>query len=172
LPFVAFFQEFIAPFSTLVLSLAVLAIAWSFSGAYRRLEQTRLNFDAFDRRFEIYETARILIDRVKRHEDGEARAQDLRALERKTEQARFLFERPIHDFLRELSIVCSCILTTRDRRGRLKQGADDERWLALGKELSTYDSRLTELNDQLVLAFEKALSLPEIVRNTETALAN
>ena len=65
--FVDFFKEIIAPGSALVLSLAALAIAWSFSGAYERMEQTRLNFDAFEKRFEIYEAARVLIDCVKRH---------------------------------------------------------------------------------------------------------
>jgi hypothetical protein len=165
LSFIDLFREIIAPGSTIVLSLAILAIAWSFSSACKRMERARLNFDAFDKRFEVYEAARVLIDRIKRHEDVEARAHDLRALDLKIEQARFLFDRPIQDFLREISIVCSCILTARDRRGRLKQSSDDERWLMLGKELSTYDARLTELNDRLAPAFEKAIALPQLVEN-------
>jgi hypothetical protein len=170
LPFIDLFREIIAPGSTIVLSLAMLAIAWSFSGACQRMEQTRLNFDAFDKRFEVYEAARVLIDRIKRHEDVEARAHDLRALDLKIEQARFLFDRSIQDFLREISIVCSCILTARDRRGRLKQGSEDERWLMLGRELSTYDARLTELNDRLAPAFERAIALPQLIQNRSDAL--
>jgi hypothetical protein len=171
LSFIDLFREFIAPGSTIVLSLAVLAIAWSFSDACRRLEQARLNFEAFDKRFEIYEAARVLIDRIKRHDDAEARAHDLRALDLKIEQARFLFDRPIQDFLREISIVCSCILTARDRRGRLKQDSDDEYWLSLGKELSAYDAKLTALNDQLAPAFERAIALPQLVQNRNSVLA-
>jgi hypothetical protein len=165
LSFVDFFKEIIAPGSALVLSLAALAIAWSFSGAYERMEQTRLNFDAFEKRFEIYEAARVLIDCVKRHEDAEARAHGLRTLEIKIEQARFLLDRPVQDLLREIAIVCSCILTTRDRRGRLKQGSDDEKWLTFGKELSAYDAKLTELNDQLAPVFERAIALPQLVQS-------
>lgn len=170
LSFMDFFREIIAPGSTIVLSLAILAIAWSSSAAYQRMEQNRLNFDAFDKRFEVYEAARVLIDRIKRHEDVEARMHDLRTLELKIEQARFLFDRPIQDFLREISIVCSCILTARDRRGGLKQGSDDEHWLLLGKELSTYDAKLTALNDQLAPAFEKAIAMPQLVQNRSGAL--
>jgi hypothetical protein len=170
LSFIDLFREIIAPGSTIVLSLAILAITLSFSGACRRIEQTRLNFDAFDKRFEVYEAARVLIDRIKRHEDVEARAHDLRALDLKIEQARFLFDRPIQDFLREISIVSSCILTARDRRGRLKQGSGDEQWLMLGKELSTYDARLTELHERLAPAFESAIALPQLVQNRGVVL--
>jgi hypothetical protein len=161
---VDFFREIIAPGSTLVLSLAALAIAWSFSAAHRRMIEAGLNFAAFDKRFEIYEAARTLIDRIKRHDDAEARANELRELGVRIEQARFFLDRPTQDFLREISIVSSCILAARDRRGRLKEGADDEQWLILGKELSAYDTKLTELNDRLAPTFEQAIALPSLTK--------
>jgi hypothetical protein len=166
LSFVDIFRKILAPSSILVLSLAVLAIAWSFSTAYRRLFEARLNFDVFDRRFEIYYAARALIDRVKSHEDVAARTSDLPRLGAKIEQARFLFDRPIQDFLREISILSSCILAARDRRGRLQQTSDEEQWLLLGQELSGYDARLTELSEQLAPAFEQAIALPRLTGET------
>jgi hypothetical protein len=159
------FREIIAPCSTLALSLAALAMAWSFSTTQGRLAEARLNFDAFDKRFQIYEAARALIDRVKRHEDAEARTNELRAFGMRIEQARFFLDPATQDFLREISVVSSRILAARDRRGSLEEGSDDEQWLILGKELSAYDAKLTELNGLLAPTFERAIALPRLTRS-------
>jgi hypothetical protein len=158
------FREVIAPCSTLVLSIAALAISWSSSAVQSRLAEAKLDFDLFGRRYEIYHAARSLIDRVKKHDEEELPPAELRALGHKIEEARFFFDRPTQVFLREIWDVSDRIMSTRHRRWRLNGGSDEAQWLALGKELSIDDARLSELDRQFAPTFERAMALAQLMR--------
>ena len=158
------FGEVIAPCSTLVLSIAALAISWSFSVAQGRLAEAKLDFDLFGRRYDIYQAARSLVDRVKKHDEEELPPADLRALGLKIEEARFFFDRPTQDFLKEIWYVSDRIISRRHRRWRLNGGSDEAQWLALGKELSIDDARLSDLDRQLAPIFERTMTIAHVAR--------
>ena len=77
------FKDVIAPSATIVLSFAAILISWFFSSTQARIADGKLNFDVFDKRYEIYEAARSLIDRVKKQDEQELHPTKLRALKLK-----------------------------------------------------------------------------------------
>jgi hypothetical protein len=100
-----FFKDVIAPSSTIVLSVAAIAISWFFSDTQARLAKAKLHYDVFGKRYEIYEATRSLIDRVRKRDHAGLHPTELRALRLKIGEACFFFDRPTQMFLEEVLAV-------------------------------------------------------------------
>jgi hypothetical protein len=171
MPGIDLFKEVIAPISTIILSAAAIAISWFFSSAQARtakaqihLALDKLNFDVFGKRYEIYEVTRSLIDRVKAQDRARLHPTELRALGLKLGEACFFFDKSTQMFLKEVWTVSDRILLTRDQRELVNPESDEERWLALGKQLSADNARLSEMYSQLLPVFEQAMALTQLVK--------
>ncbi len=75
----------------IVLSFTAIAISWFFSATQARIANEKLNFDVFGKRYEIYEAARSLIDRVKSQDHAGLHPTELRALHLRMEEGCFFF---------------------------------------------------------------------------------
>jgi hypothetical protein len=148
----------------IVISCAALAISWFFSSTQKRMADAKLNFDVFGKRYEIYEATRSLIDRVKKQEHAGSHPTELRALGLKLDEGCFFFDRSTQLFLKEVWTVSDRILLTRDRRKHLNESSDEVQWRALGEELSADEARLSEMYSRLILIFERAMGLTELVK--------
>ncbi len=152
------FKEVTTSFLPIILSVAAIAISWFFSFTQLRVAETKLNFDVFGKRYEIYEATRSLIDRVKSQDLAKLHPTELRALHLKIQESCFFFDRSTQDFLKDVLIVSDRILLTRDRRKLLDESANESEWRALGKELSADDARLSKMYAQLLPTFEQVMA--------------
>jgi hypothetical protein len=155
-------KDVIAPCATFAVAIAAIVISYT----QARTASAKLIFDVFGKRYEVYEATRELIDRVKGQHHAALHPTELRILYLKIGEACFFFDRSTQEFLKEVRVVSERILLTRDRRKILDgRSSDEAEWLALGKELSADDARLSEMYGQLLTTFERTMALTEL---TET----
>ena len=154
-------KDVIAPCATFAVAIAAIVISYT----QARTASAKLIFDVFGKRYEVYEATRELIDRVKGQHHAALHPTELRILYLKIGEACFFFDRSTQEFLKEVWAVSDRILLTRNRRKLLNESSDESEWLALGKELSADDARLSEMYGQLLTTFERTMALTEL---TET----
>ncbi len=119
------FKDFAGPLATVFASLAALGVTWKFSStqaktaeAQKNINLDNLNFAVFDKRYEIYNATRAVIDHVKTR-DRASLDPEWRALNLKIGEGCFFFDEPTQAFLNEVWTVSDRILLRRDQLEQL-----------------------------------------------------
>lgn len=158
------FKDVIAPGSTIVLSFTAIAISWFFSRTQALTAKTKLDFDVFGKRYEIYEATRSLFDRVRKQDHARLHQTEFLALNLKISEAGFFFDRPTQVFLKEVWTVSDRVLLIRDQLEHVNRSSDEAKWSELGQELSANTARLSEMYSQLLPTFVQAMALTQLTK--------
>lgn len=171
MPICDFLKDFAGPIATIVASGAALLVTWRFSStqamtaeAQKDIALDKLNFDVFEKRYEIYSAARSLIDRVRKRDQASLHPEEVRGLYLKMEEACFFFDKSMRAYLNEVRTVSDQILLTRDQREDINVESDEAKWLTLGEKLSADEAKLSEMYSRLLPAFERAMALTQLVQ--------
>jgi hypothetical protein len=154
------FKELVGPLSTFIPSIAAIYISWFISSTQTRWAEAKFSFDIFNKRYEIYEATRSLIDRVREQDHAKLHPRELRALHLKIGEACFFFDEATQMFLEEIWSVSDRILLTRDQRKLIDEGSDE--WLALGNSLSADDAKLSAMYSKLLPTFGRSMALTQL----------
>jgi hypothetical protein len=137
MPIYDFFKDFAGPLATVVASAAALCVTWRFSSTQAKNAEVQkniafdnLNFLVFDKRYEIYNATRALIDHVKTR-DRASLDPEWRALNLKIGEGCFFLDEPTQAFLNEVWTVSDRILLTRDQLEQVNRESEEETWHAL-----------------------------------------
>jgi hypothetical protein len=170
MPIYDFCKDFAGPIATVLASAAALRVTWRFSStqaetgeAQKDIALDKLNFDVFDKRYEIYIATRAVIDHVKA-KDWASSDPKWRALNLKIGEGCFFFDEPTQAFINDVWAVSDRILLTRDQRELVNPESDEETWLDLGAKLSVDEARLSAMNSELLPTFKWAMALTQLVK--------
>jgi hypothetical protein len=173
MPIYDFFKDFAGPLATVVASAAALCVTWRLSStqsktaeAQKNIALDNLNFVLFDKRYEIYNATRALIDHVKAR-DLASSDPEWRALNLKIREGCFFFDEPTQAFLNEVWTVSDRILLTRDQLEQVNRESDEETWQALVAKLSADEARLSEMYGKLLPSFKHAMAFFLLVKERD-----
>jgi hypothetical protein len=133
--------------------------------AQRDIAVDKLKVDVFERRYEIYDAAKSLIETVTRELDfPKLDSMKIRSLYIKIDEGRFFFPSETVQFLREITETCDRYLTAMARRSILNPDRETEtaKWEALGDQLLNDSESLRRIYGEMPIKFESALALKQL----------
>lgn len=163
-PIVTFFAAIVAGLITITFARTQTRIAES----QRDIALDKLKFDLFQKRYEIYEAAKQLLEYVPFITDlAKSDTNKIRALYVKMDEARFYFPPDICGFLNTIHTRCEQFFEHLAERDRININADDyhEQWYNMAETLAADQGKLRAAYRVLPRTFEKSLAYEQLKRS-------
>jgi hypothetical protein len=163
-PVAAFIGATVAAFITFTFGRAQIRIAQS----QRDIALDKLKYDLFEKRYEIYEACKTLIEDVVLVSDiAKCDAGKIRSLYIKIDEARFYFPRTIVGYLIYVHRECEAFLQLLGERNLIN--SDDEKWSKSADVLAKHQAELRQVYAGLPEIFEDSLAFPQLTGFHKTA---
>ncbi len=166
------FKDFAGPAATFVAAIAAIVVTAIFNVAQLRIAKSqrnialdKLKYDLFEKRYEIYEAAKALLEYIPFISDlQKSDATKIRSLYVKIDEARFYFPPDIRAVLDATHNCCELFFSHLAERDRLNID-DRERWSQLAETLAQDQSALRAIYASLPEKFETSLAFSQLTAN-------
>ena len=164
-----FLKDFASPIVTLVAAGFAGVITFTFARIQARIANSqrdialdKLKFDLFNHRYQIYETAKALIEHISFISDLEKSEPDkIRSFYIKLDEARFYFPADIRVVLEEIHATCERFFGHLAERDRVNIDNREE-WSRLAEALANDQATLRKIYSGLPRTFESALAFRQL----------
>jgi hypothetical protein len=171
-----FFKDFAGPIATLVAASVATFITIAFARAQARIAQSqrdialdKLKFDLLQRRYEIYQAAKELLEYMPFvHDIEKSDSNKIRTLYVKMDEARFYFPPSICSLLDNIRRYCEEFFVHLAKRDRLNID-DREAWSAMAELLAADQATLRQIYAKLPETFETALKFEQLTTSSSTS---
>lgn len=166
-------KDFAGPAATVLAAGGAFFLGWRFGNIQARVAENqsaialdKLKFDLFEKRYEIYSAAKILLEKVihVRSLDKSDPA-EIRALYIKIDESRFFFPPDIQFHLGYIHDTCEKLLRLVGEREALVKPDDHEKWALAADEIGSVSFELHNIYGELPKKFERSLAFDQLVRS-------
>lgn len=162
-------KDFAGPAATLMAAGAAVWVTYQFglrqaksAEAQVEIANDRLKYDLWARRYEIYSSAKSLIELVVSANDfDKIDHMKVRDLYVKIDESRFFFLPSLQQYLEALHKLTEDFLTLGAQRKTLLN--DEAKWSLSADELARYSAQLREIYAELPRKFESALAFERVI---------
>jgi hypothetical protein len=170
-------MDFAGPVAGMIGAIVATAIAFAIGLGQKRVAQSQrdialdqLKFNLLQRRYEIYQATKELLEYVPFISDIEkSDANRLRTLSVRIDEARFYFPPDICNFLHDTRARCEIFLTRLGKRDLI--GTDDhEQWSATADALAKDQAALRMIYQSLPQVFERSLAFKQLTTGERSSL--
>ncbi|MGH6845948.1 MAG: hypothetical protein ACREC0_00495 [Methylocella sp.] len=167
-------KDFASPVATLIAAIVASVITYTFAQAQTRLAQSqrdialdKLKFGLFQKRYEIYEVTKELLEYVPFINSLEnLDASKVRSMYIKLDEARFCFPKVICGALDKIHAKCEAFFTHLGERDQIVTD-DHEKWTRSAETLAADQSALRAIYASLPQIFETALKFEQLTNHEE-----
>lgn len=166
-------KDFAGPLATVLAASAALWVTYNFNkrqvaiaSSQRDIALDKLKHDVFQKRYEVYTTAReLLVYVVQLHDFEKIDSSKIRELRVKIDEARFFFGPSVRSFLNDMDREAESLLENLGRRYGYEAETDEELWRSIGSDLAENAKKLGEYHRQMPARFEQAMRITQLARD-------
>lgn len=165
-------KDFAGPIATITAAMAAVIVTVFFNrrqvaiaATQRDIALDKLKHDVFERRYEIYISARSFMEDVLHQSDFEkidnARIREFRV---KLDEARFFFGPDIRDYIGEIDAAAERLLVALGEKWQ-NPGRNEPAWSRTMKKLGDNSAKLSTMYAELPQKFESSLRFDQLARD-------